>query len=272
MSSRNIFSDSLARSRFLDAVSFCGTYALEHQADVLRNYKSDGSVLTDADMFIHKHLCDTVRTLYPSCSILSEESEQPPDSGWDYLFAIDPIDGTDAYSQGMPAWCIAAGILDADYQIAGGIVYAPRWGIGHDQGLFISRFPGEAAQSRDNQRISPKKFSIPPKQAVMCSTSRNSVTIEGFSGKIRSFGSTIIHLLSPALHSHIDFAVFSPSFIWDIAAAHGIISSLGLDIQYLDGSHIDYRKLVRRGRTSGYALAGTSEMIDHMRGNINIHR
>lgn len=272
MPPRNIFADSLVRSKLLDAVAFCGTYALERQGDVLRNYKSDGSVLTEADTYINGYLSDTLRKLYPSCSILSEESDQPPDTGWDYLFVLDPIDGTDAYSQGMPAWCIAAGILDADYRIVGGIVYAPRWGIGHTQGLFISRFPGEAVRCRDNQGISPKKYAIPPKQLVMCSTSRNSVTVEGFSGKIRSFGSTIIHLLSPAVHSHIDLAVFSPSYIWDIAAAHGIISSLGLDIQYLDGSHIDYRKLVHRERTSGYALAGTLEMIEHMRRNINIHR
>ncbi len=260
----SIFSDMHKRDLLLNAVLFCGNYALNKQEHIARSYKSDGSVLTDTDLYIHNYITRVLKELYPSCGIISEECGDLPEGKKDYIFVLDPVDGTDAYSQGMPTWCVALGILDSRLDPAGGIVYAPRWGIGNPEGLFLIRFPGEEVTNL-GEPMGLKHFRLPPKQIVTCSTTLKFLDLGTFSGKIRSFGSNIIHVLSPAVHSHIDITIFSPCFIWDIAAAHGIIDALGLEIRYLDGSSIDYSQLVNREPSRDFALAGTLEATDYMR-------
>lgn len=247
-------------NRLLKAVIYCGTYALKEQEQVTRSYKSDGTVLTKTDLFIHSFLTDTLKTLYPSCGIISEESDDQPSFDREYYFVLDPIDGTDAYSQGMPSWCIAVGILDRELNPVGGIVYAPRWGVGTSSELLVTRIPGDKAYM-GGEILEEKKFSLPVRQIAMSSNSHSFLRLDSFDGKVRTMGSTILHILAPILHSHIDIAVFTPCYIWDIAAGDGIVNSLGLVLRYTDGTPPDYRKLSMREKTAGIVFLGTEEIL-----------
>ncbi len=258
---KNLFADPIRREKLMAVLTECSDYALQHQEDITRSYKSDGTVLTRTDMHIHRRVTETLADLYPGCAVISEESDHSLKNSTGCCFVLDPIDGTDAYSQGMPSWCIALGIIDEQLKPVGGIVIAPRWGIGSSQALVIQRFPGEQPLLNGSP-MKPKQFTPPPKQIVVCSGAHKQLSLKGLPVKLRTFGSSIIHILSPVIHSHIDVTVFAPVYPWDIAAAHGIIDALGLRVEYLSGEEIDYRILIDRRKTDDTAVAGTAEMIE----------
>jgi myo-inositol-1(or 4)-monophosphatase len=255
-----LFQDEEKKRRLIHAVQRCSDYAVEQQRHIVRDYKQDGTVLTHTDIYINTYMKNIIQELYPSCAVITEEERLHVDADAPYTFVLDPIDGTDVYSQGMPCWCIAVGILDRSYAAVGAIVSAPRWGIGTTDGLFLHAFPG--SRVRHNGAVMPAKGkSEDIKQMVVCSGTHKSGILNGFSGKIRSFGSNILHILSPAVHSSIDAAVFAPSYIWDIAPAHGILQGLNFDILYRDGKPLDYRKLLDRSRSTDYACAAHKETL-----------
>ena len=43
-----------------------------------------------------------------------------------YTFCLDPIDGTDAFSQSMAGWCTSLALLDETLTPVAGIIYAPK--------------------------------------------------------------------------------------------------------------------------------------------------
>ncbi|MGM0431199.1 MAG: inositol monophosphatase family protein [Spirochaetota bacterium] len=242
------------------AVYDCSQFAVEAQADVRRTYKHDGSVLTDTDLSINARLSQAVSELYPEASFISEESVSHMQEHSSYTFVLDPIDGTDVYSQGFPGWCTALGILDSDLQPVGGIISAPRWGIATTEGLLLSRAPHGEVMLNGEPFILDKQFHEHD-QIVVSSGACKRLQFNAFRGKIRSFGSTILHVATPMLFDHMQAAVLSSCFIWDIAAAHGIIRRFGLDVRYLTGEPLDYSQLIDRRPTSGYLVAGPEQRI-----------
>jgi fructose-1,6-bisphosphatase/inositol monophosphatase family enzyme len=104
----------------LEDVKTAGRIALEAQltGHLVRDYKSDGSVVTEIDKQLDPFLSACIERDFPQAN--------PFDPQKPYTFAIDPIDGTDVYSQGMHGWCISLGLLDQHLRPVAGIVFAPR--------------------------------------------------------------------------------------------------------------------------------------------------
>ena len=87
----------------------CAYLAAQAQKDIRRFYKEDGSVLTQTDLRISQIVEEAVQRLFPSSTFICEESPVIRKSGEEYIFVLDPIDGTDVYSQGLPSFAIALG-------------------------------------------------------------------------------------------------------------------------------------------------------------------
>ena len=65
--------------------------------------KSDKSLVTSADIEIEEKLREKIAELYPEHGILGEEfPETNPDS--DFKWILDPIDGTEDFTRGLPFW------------------------------------------------------------------------------------------------------------------------------------------------------------------------
>ncbi|MCF7943919.1 MAG: inositol monophosphatase [Spirochaetia bacterium] len=256
-----MFNDNDKKNAFLKVIKECSDYAVEKQKDAARNYKADGSVLTQTDIYINKRITEAIQKIFPDCGIISEEDYQHNTGKEPYVFIVDPIDGTDVYSQGMPSWCIAVGILDNANNPVGGIISAPRWGIGTKDGLFLYSFPDQKDVFNQEEVVSHKDKPETIQQMIVCSGSHKSLCFNNFHGKLRSFGSNILHILSPAIHPNIDAAVFAPCYIWDIAAAHAIIKKLGMEIMYTDNYLVNYTDLLDRSKSKTYAAAANIQAI-----------
>lgn len=86
---------------------------------------SEHDVVTEVDRECEALLIEKISQAYPSHSILAEESglHQHPDSEWEWV--IDPLDGTNNYSQGLPIFCVSIGVRRRGVTQVG-VVYVPR--------------------------------------------------------------------------------------------------------------------------------------------------
>ena len=255
------------------AIRQCGEAARTNQALIHRSFKDDGSILTETDLAVSDAIIGRLRTLYPECNIISEEIDLHSFAeGRRYTFVLDPIDGTDAYSQGLPAWCVALGILDSDRRPCGAVIYAPRFGCG-TQDLFICSMP-EDERVFLNGRIlkTPEHYDV-PRQLIMGSNMLRFLDMRPYKGKIRCFGSTIVHSIAPAVFSNQDCAINPYCYAWDVAAAHAIIAKCGLEMRYYNGDEIEYddRLLLERSQVRMPILVGNDPCIRWIRDNLKMY-
>jgi myo-inositol-1(or 4)-monophosphatase len=70
------------------------------------NYKAGrANIVTDVDLLVEKHIISILRSEYPEFGILSEESEAIAGDAH-YTWIVDPLDGTNNYSFGIPFFCV----------------------------------------------------------------------------------------------------------------------------------------------------------------------
>ena len=244
----------------------CAEYATREQSQVTISIKDDGSVLTQIDLLLNERIVNTIRSLYPEAAIISEEIFSQVEEHAPMIFILDPIDGTDMYSQGAPAWCIALGILGKDKVPIGGIIAAPRWGVGTPDGLLLCWEPGSDVVTLNGVPFDGVANEHPIYQITASSSIMHTTPFRRTPKKVRSFGSNILHMISPALYQNIQAAVCLPSYIWDIAGAHAILYKLGLQVEYIDGSPLLYDDaLLKRDLCPMTVLVGTQGSLEELR-------
>ncbi|MHA2293792.1 MAG: inositol monophosphatase family protein [Candidatus Hodarchaeales archaeon] len=100
--------------------------------DILRNYygekgktkiKFDKSVVTEADLSVDSFITKRLEEVFPTHSILSEESGKKTRKS-DYLWVIDPLDGSTNFSVQNPFFAVSIGLLLKQQPLLG-VVYSP---------------------------------------------------------------------------------------------------------------------------------------------------
>src|SRR6476619_380938 len=90
--------------------------------------KSEIDLVTESDLASERLIIDRIKTYYPRHAILAEESgaSEPVDgeSGSDWRWIIDPLDGTTNYAHGYPCFCVSIG-LQCQGRMELGVVYDP---------------------------------------------------------------------------------------------------------------------------------------------------
>jgi len=250
-----------------NAVYQCGKVARNNQKFIHRAFKEDGSILTETDLAVSNALIPFLKELYPTSNIVTEEVDLHSfTNNAPLTFILDPIDGTDSYSQGLPSWCIALGILDSSRIPCGGIIYAPRFGIGEDDMFFCSMPNKTQVYLNGKPWQAPYHYNI-PKQMTAGSDILNHVNLGSFTGKLRVYGSGILHMTAPFAFSNIDACLTTKCYVWDVAAPHALALKLGHEVAYLDGSPVIYddRLLIKRERFCQPILVGNHACLEYMK-------
>lgn len=252
-----------------------GQYAKQQQKRIHRMIKPDGSILTESDLAVTDSIIGAIKRIFISdYNIVTEEIDI---KGFNpkarYTFVLDPIDGTDSYSQGFPAWCIALGILDSARRPVGAMICAPRFGIGEEE-LFVRTDPGSDEIMIGSKHFQPYDGKDDIRELMIGSNTFREADISSYQGKIRSYGSSIIHMLAPAIYSNIGGGVNPTCYVWDIAASHAVLLKAGMDVCYADGSPFSYtdRILLERQKYDMPLLVGTVKGREFLRNTIKIRQ
>jgi len=252
-------------------VEEAGNIGLEGQKDVAFTYKEDGSILTKYDTKINTFLYENIRNTFPDTNIITEEAECDFDSEKSYTFAVDPIDGTDAFSQGMPGWAVSVGLFNRSLIPVAGIIYAPRWGSPSGKGTFIfSDINGSVYTNRKKIHCLPEAGNVPSLYQIMVSSRyHKDWNLQYFPGKLRNTGGAVLNIAAVILYYRVIGAIVSPCHIWDLAAAHGILRNTGLSLEYISGKEIDYHSMLNGENAEEYIIAGTEREIRKIKGYIS---
>lgn len=84
---------------------------------------SDVDLVTEVDELSEKLILSSIKENYPDHGILSEESDYIEKNS-DYLWIIDPLDGTTNYAQGLPIFAVSIA-LEFRGEVVLGVVYQP---------------------------------------------------------------------------------------------------------------------------------------------------
>ena len=109
-----------------DIARRAGALLLEYLArGVKTEYKGVGTVdvVTEADRASEKLIVEGLRAAFPKHGIVGEEGSRSQSSG-EYLWYVDPLDGTTNFAHGFPVFCVSIG-LSLHNEVIAGVVFDP---------------------------------------------------------------------------------------------------------------------------------------------------
>ena len=86
-------------------------------------YKGDADLVTEADRASEKLISERIRTHWPSHEVIGEEGARI-ETGGDYRWYVDPLDGTTNFAHGFPVFCVSLGLTFKGERKAA-VVYDP---------------------------------------------------------------------------------------------------------------------------------------------------
>ena len=86
-------------------------------------YKGEADLVTEADRKSEVLIRERIRALWPRHDILGEE-QGFVDTGSEYRWYVDPLDGTTNFAHGFPVFCVSMA-LEHKGQMVAGVIYDP---------------------------------------------------------------------------------------------------------------------------------------------------
>ena len=114
---------ALFRSVMSQALDRAGKVLREGFGKSAVRYKGRANLVTTADTQSQRRILELIRRELPDHDYLAEE-KQARLTGAEYLWVIDPLDGTTNYAHGYPAACVSIGLLRRGRPLLAG-VYDP---------------------------------------------------------------------------------------------------------------------------------------------------
>ncbi|MFA7249671.1 MAG: inositol monophosphatase family protein [Dehalococcoidia bacterium] len=204
-----------------------------YRGDLGTQQKPDGTLVTLADRAVELHLRQRIGERFPAHSILGEEQGFTPGAAGEARWILDPIDGTNGFSRGLPVWgtliaCEREGTIEV------GVASAPaletRWWAGRGLGAWRGAV---AVRGGAPERIAVSSIATVTEAQVLYGSHR--LSLERWPGtfeplvaaawRTRGFGDFWGHCLvaEGAAEAMLEGAI-SP---WDIAALQVIVEEAG---------------------------------------------
>lgn len=217
--------------------------SLAHQAGAILNkyfrgdmrarLKGPGDVVTRADKESEAFIRDSIFQAFPDHAFLGEEDGLSGES--DYVWVVDPLDGTLNFSRGLPHYVVSIGLLYKRCPVMGVIfdpvhneTYAATAGGG-------ATLNGAALVCPDEPLSATSLIALP--------SSYKNVGPPPYVGRVlslcrwRDLGCASLHICLVA-RGTFACAVFEKTKLWDIAAAAVIATESGAFQLNLDGSEM----------------------------------
>jgi myo-inositol-1(or 4)-monophosphatase len=237
-----------------------GEIALSRRKKLEISIKTDNTLVTDADQQIEKFLVENIIKSYPGHQVRAEEGGIRGGNS-EFLWAIDPIDGTRAFVSGLPIWGISIGILHHGEPYAGALYMPATREIysGSPNGAFYNEESLHPCTEIDIQ--SPLAFMAVPSNAHLL--------YDISCPRLRSLGSTTAHLAYVA-RGVATAALTRRVRIWDIAAVLPILSIVGIQLTYLSGKPFLIHDLLSGELSPEPIVAAPINLLDEIRGLIQV--
>ncbi|NJP07290.1 MAG: inositol monophosphatase [Chloroflexaceae bacterium] len=218
--------------------------------------KSDQSLVSQADLEIEQFLRERIRDTYPNHGIIGEEQANYHIDR-EFVWALDPIDGTEAFLAGLPVWCVSIGVMRDGWPYLG-VVYLPAtqecyWNDAEGYAYWNDR----VIHVTDAEKLSYNDWMAVPSRAHL----DYQIT---FPKKTRSLGSLAVHCCYVARGSAPAALLGRPN-LWDIAAGLALLKTAGGVAATLpDGAALDTRPMLDGSKSANHVIIAPPKLIDDM--------
>ena len=188
--------------------------------------KGDRNLATNADKTAEKMIVEKIMRVFPEHNIMGEEDDYQQKKS-DFLWIIDPLDGTHNFIKGINIFGVSIGLWYCDRFIAG-VIYMPV-----DDELYYA-YEGLGAW-KNGRRISVSQISDMKEASCSFDSSIRLLpetmldllgAVSCASFNVRMFGSSV-RLLTYVAEGVIDYAIEFHDRPWDFAGAVALIVEAG---------------------------------------------
>jgi len=247
----------------IDAAKQAGNFLLENFGKVSEiTKKGDRNFATNLDKEAEEMIIDKIRTKFPNHGIIAEESgSSAPDR--EYLWIIDPLDGTHNFMRNIDIFGVSIGIVYKK-EFIGGVIYMPK-----EDELYVGHKGGGAYKNNKKIKVSSndklEDCSIAFDSSIRYSPEVMLKVLGDLANEVfnvRMFGSSARHLTYLA-EGVLDFVVEFHDRPWDFAGGVSIIEEAGGKLTNLKGGHLTHKDI-------GY-IASNAVVYDRVKGIVLSH-
>jgi myo-inositol-1(or 4)-monophosphatase len=245
-----------ALKQIIDCIRQAGHLALRYFGETGVERKPDQTYVTQADRVLERFLVEQIRALYPDHSVLAEEANWGDIDPSRPIWVIDPLDGTTAFTQGLPGWGISIGVLFRGLPCFG-LFYMP----------LLDDLTCTHAQDRKPGRPGLHVRSAWGGEGLLAVGTTVHQEYQLNVPRVRAIGSIGANLVYTA-RGVATAALIPRAYLWDLVAGAAILSQAGGELRYLSGESVDYVQLLDRRRTSEPIIAGHPQLLRDLRRKI----
>ncbi|WP_406817066.1 inositol monophosphatase family protein [Mycobacterium sp. M23085] len=210
-------------------------------------HKGDRDTVSDVDLAIQRDIADYLAQTTPDIALLAEESDQQPQietSEW--LWVLDPIDGTSNFVHGLPLCAVSLALLHAGRTVLA-ITHAPLLGRTYHaiegKGAFVNgqRIAASTTDSLSGAIVSLGDYAV-GHDAGRLNQHRLALTTELVPRveRIRMIGAATLDLAFVA-EGALDACVMMSNKPWDTAAGTLIAREAGAQVTDAQGNPHTHR-------------------------------
>ena len=255
----------------LEIARAAGEIAMRHYAGVIDvEYKGHKDPVTAADREINTFIVHRLREAFPEDAVLAEESADEPEKRMDNrrLWCVDPLDGTQEFTEHIDQWAIMIGLAVAGMATAG-VVYCP------PRDLLMVGVVSEGAwawQEGEWRRLHVSDVRDPRQATIAVSRSHRSDKVDaimrapGITREIRhgSVGMKVSLLATQQADLYVHPTPGTKE--WDLCAPEAILRAAGGDMTDMYGRPLRYNKPDPRNphglvASNGYLHAAALEAV-----------
>ena len=213
-----------------------GKIAQDSRANLKRELKIDGSIVSSGDKMVEEFLRPKLEALVPGTCVYGEEFGNDG-VGPNGMWAVDPVDGTSNFVFGSPLWGVSVALIQ-DNAITAGAVFLP------DLDEMYAAHKGRGA-SCNCKRLEPIPSGpiLPTELLSYNDTLLRKHPGHVWPGKMRCSGAFVIDAMWVA-QQRFRGLIGIRGKLYDIAASVLINQEAGADVTYIDGSPMDIAELM----------------------------
>lgn len=237
-----------------------GKIALEQQRSTRVQFKSDRTPFTDVELEIESLIIPFLQRQFPKSQIITEENGiygEASSSVW----ALDPVDGTKVFVNGLPNWGVSLGLLE-DGEPRFGFFYMPvsgdlYWG-GKDFGAHLN----------DIDLTTVTRLAYDDPLAFLAVTSNAHRHYNFDYPRVHAFGSTAANLCYVARGIAVG-ALTRKINIWDVAGVLPILDQTGIQVEFLTLGDFSAKPYLNEEKLPEGILAAHPDNMDRVRAGIH---
>jgi myo-inositol-1(or 4)-monophosphatase len=200
-----------------------GRQALVTQGRVGVAWKGPGDRVTATDIAIQSHIAREISDAFPDDGMIAEEHGGARARDHEFVWVVDPLDGTNNFALGIPCFAVSIGIVRAGLAYAG-VIHDPntrftswarrgRGAFAGERRLALAAHPlAEASNVAVRVPLDPRLRPLVGDWLERC--------------KLRGFGSVALHLAYAAIGA-LDVVLDHKAPLWDLAAGAVLLLEAG---------------------------------------------